>query len=611
MQPSETAWGLASMLLSTRFEDLAEKSAPNPGEPNFIPTMLQLKDGKVAYQMMLTPDPPKDARRQVAANPPTCWALASDITAEVDGAPTDALLLDVGEGAATSQLLFPYSIPLKLGSAQGSDADLAAARASVERMGPSDVRTRLLESLAAGPTLRPLHGDVTFVLPDVGEIDLADLGPEVGGEWTDGDGFDALRPFEDSIRPVEVRKVGADVEIRVPAGASPADLGLAVRLAAEIAEEKAVPVVTDGVRRSPTLHLAEFDEAWAETTSNRAYGQVLDALRAGGTIELSLAGYAAALGARTWAQIRDTSDPAAALRGRLARLVDVATDDDFFKASIMGLKLPSGVVQMQSWARRLEALLDARVHGVNVQIGHGGSDALLVRSADLIAALGDRATFLTDDLYVTPLLDDADHDALIAALRPKAVSGPDRLGGGPGSPGGPARPGPGGASQETSKWSGTPITRWDAASVASLGEDARMMLISGYAAVMLLVAGADGNVDKKELNAFFKWLGGELDQPGATSALLQSGPEIVLAALATMAKGDVNPAQSIMGLMVMLKERVAPNIRMSYTNDLRSLGKAVAEASGGSLLFFWKSKIDANEQKMLDALDSLLAIAEG
>jgi hypothetical protein len=154
------------------------------------------------------------------------------------------------------------------------------------------------------------------------------------------------------------------------------------------------------------------------------------------------------------------------------------------------------------------------------------------------------------------------------------------------------------------------LSAWNTVEVARLGDAARAALLSGYAAVLLWVAGSDGVIDERERKAFFRWCGDALAQPGPASALMRPAPEAIVVELGRLRRSAQSPAEALMPALATLRERVPPSLRRAYTDDLREVGRVVAEASGASRWRFWSSKVSAEERRMLEHFDALLRVAE-
>jgi hypothetical protein len=153
-----------------------------------------------------------------------------------------------------------------------------------------------------------------------------------------------------------------------------------------------------------------------------------------------------------------------------------------------------------------------------------------------------------------------------------------------------------------------PISAWTVEEVRAAGEEVRTQLIIGYVAVMILVAGSDGTVDADETNALMGWVHRRTESgEGPAFALLKDEPKQVIAAYNAVGEGTLEPAQALTHTLDVLNRDVEASLRAAYVEELRALGREIAGASGGSSIFFWKSKVSKEEEKLLAELDRLLA----
>ncbi|MEL7450630.1 MAG: hypothetical protein AAFN78_15560, partial [Pseudomonadota bacterium] len=123
--------------------------------------------------------------------------------------------------------------------------------------------------------------------------------------------------------------------------------------------------------------------------------------------------------------------------------------------------------------------------------------------------------------------------------------------------------------------------------------------------VFLIVAAADGNIDKKELKAFAKTLGNP-DFAILTAAMQQSGcslQELIVDAQSRM----TDPVSELTAIAELLNTRFPADAASAYKVALLMLGKAVAEASGGFLGLFG-SKIDKDEKAALAVIAHVLGL---
>ena len=154
-----------------------------------------------------------------------------------------------------------------------------------------------------------------------------------------------------------------------------------------------------------------------------------------------------------------------------------------------------------------------------------------------------------------------------------------------------------------------PLTSWTPTAVGRLPEEVRDALRRGYAVVLLAVAGADGNLDAKEVAAFTTWLAGALERDGPAAALLPGGPGPVMAHLERLLSAKETADSAIFATLDALNRHCRPRARRAYASQLRAVAKVIAEASDGGIFELWR-KISPQEQHALDVLDTLLATLE-
>jgi len=120
----------------------------------------------------------------------------------------------------------------------------------------------------------------------------------------------------------------------------------------------------------------------------------------------------------------------------------------------------------------------------------------------------------------------------------------------------------------------------------------------------LLVSGADGSIDKKELKAFAKALARQ-ENP-LMLELLQScsqPPQTILAELAQMGEEAANLLNEV---GEMLDSKLPENYALAYKYELLQIGKSIAEASGGFLGM--GKKISEEENVTLAVIAKLLGL---
>lgn len=132
------------------------------------------------------------------------------------------------------------------------------------------------------------------------------------------------------------------------------------------------------------------------------------------------------------------------------------------------------------------------------------------------------------------------------------------------------------------------------------------MIASAPVIVFLLVAAADGNVDRKEVAAFAKGLEANLSGKSSIMAGALARAVLHLEELiqALAAESPVErAAMLVVALQLVERDAGVPRARI-FARALYELGENVAQASGGFMGF--GNKIGKEEQVVLDALKKLL-----
>ncbi len=122
--------------------------------------------------------------------------------------------------------------------------------------------------------------------------------------------------------------------------------------------------------------------------------------------------------------------------------------------------------------------------------------------------------------------------------------------------------------------------------------------------VFLLVAAADGKVDKKELKQFSKLLADERFAmlAGAMASAGTSIEQLLMAAQQRLK----NPMVELLELRRVIDTHLSPAGAAQFKTALQSFGQAIAEASGG--FFGFGRKVDKHEAAMLKVIGTTLGV---
>lgn len=127
--------------------------------------------------------------------------------------------------------------------------------------------------------------------------------------------------------------------------------------------------------------------------------------------------------------------------------------------------------------------------------------------------------------------------------------------------------------------------------------------------VFLLIGMVDGDLDDKEINTFTTLLAqpGTVDDAWLRKVVLDVQDEPLLHLQGTLARGPQEAMRKLTELCQVLNRRLTPEAARSFRVALHTLGKRVAESSGGFLGVFG-SKISKTEQTALTNLAGLLEL---
>jgi hypothetical protein len=135
-------------------------------------------------------------------------------------------------------------------------------------------------------------------------------------------------------------------------------------------------------------------------------------------------------------------------------------------------------------------------------------------------------------------------------------------------------------------------------------------IAQGPVLAFLLVAAADGKVDKKEVEGFAKVLGGlaAQQQHEGVSRMMRGATERFLDILPKLMQGQSNPVDIMRAFTMLIDDRFSAEDAQIMKVSLVFLAREVAASSGGFLGF--GSKISKDEKKALGALIHLLGLQE-
>jgi len=142
---------------------------------------------------------------------------------------------------------------------------------------------------------------------------------------------------------------------------------------------------------------------------------------------------------------------------------------------------------------------------------------------------------------------------------------------------------------------------------SSLSDDTRNILGRAPVLVFLLVAAADGQVDKKELKMFQKLIA--MKQYEVLLAMLQQTEESLSEAVRRLLADDRNLIEHLITLSHTLNEALPPEPALLIKGTLVAFAKEIAEASGGFLGVFG-SRISNEEKAALTVIVQTFGLLE-
>jgi hypothetical protein len=133
-------------------------------------------------------------------------------------------------------------------------------------------------------------------------------------------------------------------------------------------------------------------------------------------------------------------------------------------------------------------------------------------------------------------------------------------------------------------------------------------IAQGPVLAFLLVAAADGKVDKKEVEGFAKVLGGlaAQQQHEGVSRMMRGAMERFLDILPKLMQGQANPGDVMRAFTMLIDDRFSAEDAQIMKVSLVFLAREVAASSGG--FFGFGSKISKDEKQAIGALLHLLGL---
>jgi hypothetical protein len=408
------------------------------------------------------------------------------------------------------------------------------------------------------------------------QLDISPMGSQLAGLLVEQQVEEMWLHPRGGLRGVTVRQTEQGAELSLPVGVSEAEFlltGVLVRAAlvrGAVVEDEEGRILTGAEEEMRTLGLEYRQFFWSTLSHKLAEGE--NTLPVGGTLHLKIS--SSECGDAGWDELE---------RKQLDKM---ARYQEAFIASLMQVKI-QGLNQLLSNYHHLPTLISSQAAWVTMNGDHGNiTEGVPLAAEHFYQILADRFEHLGNWIFV-PAIDFTAEPELAGKFKAAA-----------GSASSSALPLPTGMANS----SAAPT----AASVGGelTGEDwmllAKMLILCTY-----MVAGADGEVDRKEAVAIHQLLQSH-----------QSCPNPVLAKILGIACGSLEHiAQKLqeeampplfhfailLGVLKKFPDHEASQIKAGFL----IIAQAVAESSGGFLGF--GSKVSKKEKEVLDFLKSALS----
>jgi hypothetical protein len=414
-------------------------------------------------------------------------------------------------------------------------------------------------------------------------------------------GFTYIYQENKSARALEVEYDGSTFQVRIFAASSPYDYGLAVKLTAAVAKLYGADISPeDNNKMGLSDFVATYNEDWIEDHSKTSLSMIVGAHADDPEAVAQIGGVGATMemGPRVKGQLMENKDTLAQeFYTRLKRLNFIHLED-VYQSSIILLSNEEGSksVRVTTLGEGVPTLL----HDKNTLVALVSDRDLEEESNDtriyvplymLPDIIGRNAKWLSEDLLLVPALEGDAWRSMIEKARSFHVDDIFDYGFDP----------------ENDPFADEQ-RETTAAPEGDLTEEELQTLAYAPMAVFCMVAAADGNIDKKEIEAFRQeLLKGLLTDSEilirVTMGAMEGFEEMIMKLLSQ----EENILEKLMGVRVILDNRLPAEEADKFRSSLMTLGEAVASASGGFLGIFG-SKIDKKEKKVLSALSELLGV---
>jgi hypothetical protein len=456
----------------------------------------------------------------------------------------------------------------------------------------------------------------SFHLEEVNSPLLSDISKEMGGEeisFVDGypapqennwpKGYTYVYQQNKSARALEVEYDGSTFQVRIFAASSPHDYGFAVKLATAVSKLHGVDISPEDNNKMGLPEFVEtYNESWIEDHSKTTLSMLLGSQPDDPEAVAQIPGVGATmrLGPRVMGQLmEDKANLAQEFYYRLKKLNYIHLED-VYRSSIMVVSNKEGdkSVRLTTLGEGVPTLLHDKNTLVSLiserEIGDESRHTdLYVPLCKLPDIIGEKAKWLSEEILLVEGLEGDAWKTMTEKARSFHVEDIFDYGYHPDDD-----PFAGAKEEEAVQPEG------------DLTAEELKLLAYAPMVVFCMVAAADGNIDKKEIEAFRQeLLKGLLTDSEilirVTVGAMEGFEEMIMKLL----NQEENMLEKLLEARAILDNRLPPEESDKFKASLMALGEAVASASGGFLGIFG-SKIDKNEEKALSALSRLLGISE-
>lgn len=416
---------------------------------------------------------------------------------------------------------------------------------------------------------------------------LTDDSPQPeNNNWPEGDAY--LYIDQISVRPIETSYNNGTFTARIFANSSPKDYDLAIKLIAEIANQYSAPIEPeDNTSMAVDSFLEAYDNDWIQEHSASMLDMLIGSFQREQTT-FTLAGTIRNLqaGPRFFGQLLDNPKTVVSEFYNRFRILNYLEHHDFHIATGIKLQDDTGDMEVVTsvYGPDVDTILSDGADAINVQCE--GYDNYFVTLEQLAAALGGKATWLSETVLLAAAIKESDWSDLAESIKPVAKTDVFEFG----------RP------------AGEDASTDDQGYKALFSEEEWRDLLYSPVVVFALIASADGSIDKKEVQSFQHQLiqGLVVDNPMIQQLMIDVIPNLE-SLMREVLEGHVDPKLILESITASVDEKLSMEDAMHYKLSLIQMGKTIAESSGG-ILGILGNKISKEEEQALAALTIILNI---